>query len=252
MTDLAWLTPDWPAPPHVRALSTTRSGGVSGGPYASLNLGDHVGDTPAAVATNRKTLREAARLPAEPCWLRQVHGATVVDLDTLPVTPRALPPEADAALARSPGRVAAILTADCVPVLLAAADGSAVAAAHAGWRGLAGGVLAATVAALEQDAGKLIAWIGPCIGPQAYEVGEEVRSALCGADSGAAEAFRASRQGHFFADLPRVARRQLERLGVSRVHGGTECTSRDATRYFSHRRDGQCGRQATLIWLVDR
>jgi YfiH family protein len=248
---LAWLTPDWPAPARVRALSTTRAGGVSGGVYASLNLGDHVGDEPVAVAANRRLLREAARLPAEPYWLRQVHGITVADLDAAPAA-ASLPAEADASLARTPGRICAILTADCVPVLFAAADGSAVAAAHAGWRGLAAGVLAATVQALDIEPGALVAWIGPCIGAAAYEVGAEVREALLAADPGAAGAFQGSRPGHWLADLPLLARRRLERLGIRSIHGGSDCTHRDGKRYFSHRRDGQTGRQATLVWLTDR
>jgi polyphenol oxidase len=245
-----WIVPDWPAPRGVRALSTWRSGGVSSGVYASLNLGSRVGDEASAVAENRRLLMQGAGLPAEPCWLRQVHGTDVADLDTPPAAaPPDSPPEADAAITRHGGRVCAILTADCVPVLFASTDGRAVGAAHAGWRGLAAGVLRATVTALKSEPRVLMAWIGPCIGPEAYEVGPEVRDAMLAAMPGAAQAFRAAAGSRFMADLPQIARLQLQASGVARIFGGTECTYRDPDRYFSHRRDGQTGRQATLIWL---
>ena len=207
---LAWIEPDWPAPAEVRALSTFRGGGVSSAPYASLNLGGHVGDAAAAVAENRRRLAAAAGLPSEPVWLAQVHGVNVADLDAwAPADPWALPhtrgpvgvsgpadasgtgalPPADAAFTRQPGRVCAILTADCLPVLLAADSGDLVAAAHAGWRGLAGGVIEATVRALGVAPGRLMAWLGPAIGPRHFEVGAEVREALLQGDSGAQEAF---------------------------------------------------------------
>ena len=239
---IEWLTPDWPVPPSVRALSTWRGGGVSGGAFASLNLGDHVGDDPGAVARNRRALQDAARLPAEPVWLRQVHGTRVVDLGAgVPDAP------ADAAIARRRGQVAAILTADCLPVLIATEDGEAVAAAHAGWRGLAAGVLEATVRALGVPPRRLIAWIGPGIGRKHYEVGPEVRAAFEG--PGAEPAFRPNARGRYFADLPALARARLEALGIEQVGVTADCTYSDANRYFSHRRDGHCGRQATLIWL---
>ena len=239
-----WITPDWPAPPGVRALSTWRGGGVSGGPFASLNLGDHVGDDPQAVASNRRALGIAARVPAEPAWLRQVHGTRVADLDAgAPDAP------ADAAIARRRGRVAAILTADCLPVLFAAEDGGAVAAAHAGWRGLAAGVLEATVHALGVPPSRLVAWIGPGIGRKHYEVGPEVRAAFEREGPAVEQAFRANARGRFLADLPLLARVRLEALGIERVGATADCTFSDANRYFSHRRDGHCGRQATLIWI---
>jgi YfiH family protein len=241
----AWLTPDWPAPPTVRALSTLRGGGVSRPPYASLNLGHHVADAPMAVAKNRRRLLEQAGLPAEPSWLSQVHGTRVADLD--------LPGEsgpADAALTRQPGRVCAILTADCLPILLAADSGDRIAAAHAGWRGLAGGVIEATVRALDMPGERLLAWLGPAIGPGHFEIGPEVREELLRDDPGAAAAFEPNAAGRFMADLHALARRRLARLGVERVYGGGECTYAQADKYFSHRRDGQTGRQATLIWLV--
>ena len=246
----AWIEPDWPAPARVRALSTLRSGGVSAAPYASLNLGGHVGDAPEAVAKNRRALAAAAGLPAEPVWLAQVHGVEVVDLDAVGdegilESPRPV----DGAFTRRPGTVCAILTADCLPILLAADSGDAVAAAHAGWRGLAGGVIEATVRALGAAPARLMAWLGPAIGPQHFEVGSEVREALLQDDLGAGDAFVPNARGRFMADLVTLARRRLTALGVSRVYGGDHCTFGDSERYFSHRRDGVTGRQATLIWL---
>lgn len=225
-------------------MSTLRGGGVSALPYGSLNLGDHVGDVPAAVAANRQRLLAAAALPAEPAWLSQVHGVQVADLDS--EAPRA---SADAALTRQPGRVCAILTADCLPILFAAGSGGAVAAAHAGWRGLAAGVLEATVRALGVPPAELIAWLGPAIGPLHFEIGAEVREALLRADPAAETAFAVNSRGRFMADLALLARRRLTRLGLTRIFGGTECTYAQPDRYFSHRRDRPTGRQATLIWL---
>jgi len=241
-----WLAPDWPAPASVRALSTMRGGGVSLPPYGSLNLGDHVGDEPAAVAQNRSRLRTAAKVPAEPAWLAQVHGVDVRDLDGNAPGPD----RADAAVTREPGRVCAILTADCLPVLLAADSGDAVGAAHAGWRGLCAGVIEATVRSLGRAPKSLLAWLGPGIGPLHFEVGDEVREALVRADPGAEAAFEPNARGRFLADLPALVRRRLEHLGVERIYGGGMCTFGDPGRYFSHRRDGRTGRQGTLIWLA--
>ena len=241
-----WLAPDWPAPASVRALSTMRGGGVSLPPYGSLNLGGHVGDEPAAVAQNRSRLRTAAKVPAEPAWLAQVHGVDVRDLDGNAPGPD----RADAAVTREPGRVCAILTADCLPVLLAADSGDAVGAAHAGWRGLCAGVIEATVRSLGRAPKSLLAWLGPGIGPLHFEVGDEVREALVRADPGAEAAFEPNARGRFMADLPALARRRLEHLGVERIYGGGMCTFGDPGRYFSHRRDGRTGRQGTLIWLA--
>lgn len=241
---LSWVEPGWPAPVGVRALSTFRSGGTSGAPYESLNLGDHVGDAAANVAENRRRLAAAAGLPVEPVWLEQVHGTHVADLDGFGGAG-----PADAAFTRQAGRVCAILTADCLPLLLTADTGGLVAAAHAGWRGLALGVIEATVQALKVPPGRLLAWLGPAIGPKHFEVGPEVREALLQGDSGADAAFVANERGRFMADLATLARRRLSALGVSRVHGGGECTFAAGDRYFSHRRDGITGRQATLIWL---
>jgi YfiH family protein len=254
---LTWLTPDWPAPATVRALSTLRMGGVSGPPYATLNLGGHVGDDATAVAENRRALRDAARLPAEPAWLEQVHGTHILDLDSQVPSGPAI--RADAAVTRQPGRVCAILTADCLPVLLASDAGDRVGAAHAGWRGLAAGVIEAAVSALGGPPGELSAWLGPAIGPRHFEVGAEVREEFLrragagdtGAEDTAADeaAFVPSASGRYMADLYKLARRRLRRLGVERIYGGGECTYTDDVRYYSHRRDGRTGRQATLIWL---
>ena len=198
------LTPEWPAPPGVRVLTTGRSGGVSVGRYASLNLATHVGDAPEAVAENRALLCVAAALPDEPCWLEQVHGTRVLDLDALPA---GHPGPADAAITRQAGRVCALLTADCLPVLLASRSGSVVGAAHAGWRGLAAGVLEATVRAMQVPPGTLIAWLGPAIGPAHFEVGPEVRAAFLAADAGAAAAFAENARGRYQADLYCLARK---------------------------------------------
>jgi YfiH family protein len=280
----SWTLPQWPAPGGVRAIVTLRGGGVSVAPYASFNLGDHVGDVAAAVAENRRRLAAAAGLPAEPVWLRQVHGIQVADLDAMPrvgasadvdAAADAVPAEArtearigasgdvdaagpnaaggwgpaDAAFTRRPGRVCAILTADCLPILLASESEEGVAAAHAGWRGLAAGVIEATVRAFGVRPETLLAWLGPAIGPRHFEVGAEVREALLQGDRGGEAAFIANARGRFMADLGMLARRRLAALGVTRVYGGGECTYADPDRYFSHRRDGVTGRQAALIWL---
>jgi polyphenol oxidase len=243
-----WFEPEWPAPSGVRVVSTLRGeaggGGASKAPYACFNLGRHVGDDPLAVAENRRILRRGAGLPAEPAWLPQVHGVTVTDLD------EGSPADAasDAAITRHSGNVCAILTADCLPIVFATDTGDTVAAAHAGWRGMAAGVIGATVRAMAIQPERLIAWLGPAIGPSHFEVGGEVREALLSADPGAGDAFKANARGKFMADLAMLARRQLENLGVNRIHGGGECTYAHADRYFSYRRDGVTGRQATLIW----
>jgi YfiH family protein len=238
-----WLEPDWPAPPGVRVISTLRQGGVSEGRYASLNLGDHVGDSSERVTQNRQRLSQAALLPAKPNWLQQVHGVAVADLDQ----PDLAQP-ADAAMTRQVARVCAILTADCLPVMLAAVSGEAVAAAHAGWRGLAGGVLESTMKALRLPGEQVQAWLGPAIGVKHFEVGAEVREVFLVGNEAAEAAFQPNARGRFMADLALLARLRLERLGVRRIYGGTECTYDDPQRFFSHRRNGTTGRQATLIW----
>jgi len=239
-----FLRPDWPAPARVRAAMTTRAGGWSRGPYAGFNLATHVGDDPEAVAANRRQLRAALGLPAEPAWLEQVHGARVA------VLPRADAGPADGAAAFEAGVICAVLVADCLPVFLASRDGDRVGIAHAGWRGLAAGVVEATVAALACEPARLVAWLGPSIGPQAFEVGGEVRDAFVAGDQGAAAAFVAGRPGHWLADLPALARRRLAAAGVGSVAGGGLCTYSDAARFYSYRRDGATGRMAALAWLA--
>ncbi len=237
-----WIVPDWPVSARVHALVTTRNGGVSTGPYASLNLGIAVGDAPEAVASNRARLRE--HLPAEPRWLKQVHGSHVVRAESV-----SSPVEADASITRTPNVVCVIQMADCMPVLFAARDGSVVGAAHAGWRGLAGGVVEQAIEAMAVAPRDLVAWLGPAIGPEAFEVGEDVRSAFLADDAAAADAFRPLREGKWLADLFVLARLCLARAGVTEVHGGGLCTVSDPARFFSHRRDRVSGRMAALIWL---
>lgn len=240
-----WIVPDWPAPRRVRALSTTRNGGFSRGPYRSLNLGTNSGDDPAAVARNRGVLR--SELPAEPVWLRQVHGAGVLVHGAAPVHD-AEPPLADAQVARVSGVVCAVLAADCLPVLFCDRAGTEVAAAHAGWRGLAAGVLERTVGSMRAPPQDILAWLGPAIGGAVYEVGEDVRAAFAVQEQEVAGAFR-PRDSRWLFDLAAMARHRLQRAGVTRVSGGGWCTYSDAERFFSHRRDGVCGRMASLIWL---
>ena len=242
------IVPDWPAPAAVRALLTTRRGGVSRPPYASLNLGDHVGDDRLAVAANRALLRGALVGGGEPVWLEQVHGTRVVDAAAC--SPGDPPEQADASFAREPGVVCTVMTADCLPVLFCADDGSVVAAAHAGWRGLLAGVLEATVAAMGVAAPALLAYLGPAIGPRAFEVGDEVRSAFVAADAALAAAFKPALPGKWLADLYLLARLRLAAQGLVRVYGGDFCTYRDADRFFSYRRDAQTGRMASMIWLT--
>ncbi|CAK0769448.1 polyphenol oxidase YfiH [Gammaproteobacteria bacterium] len=243
---LDWLKPDWPTPPWVRALTTTRQGGVSRGPYAGLNLATHVGDDPVLVTHNRQWLHATLALPAEPQWLEQVHGTCAVDAGTPTDCP------ADASYAHRSGVVCAVLTADCLPVLFCDRDGTRVAAAHAGWRGLLAGVLEQTAAALAADPGTLMAWLGPAIGPTAFEVGEEVRATFLDTDAGATVAFRPSPSGRWLADIYQLARLRLTTIGLGAIHGGGLCTFSDPQRFYSYRRDGTCGRMASLIWLTPR
>ena len=236
-----WIVPDWPAPKCIRSLITTRNGGVSRGPCASFNLGLRTGDDPQAVAANRALLREL--LPQEPRWLKQVHGARVVAADSVTA-----PPEADASVARAPGTVCAIMIADCLPVLLTDRSGRIVAAAHAGWRGLAAGVVEATVRAMEVAPGEVLAYLGPCIGPGAFEVGVDVYEAFMKSDPIAQGAFRPLHPGKWLADLPGLTRQALARAGVSLIYGEPQCTYADSGRFFSYRRDPATGRMAALIW----
>jgi len=269
----------WPAPPGVHALTTLRGpAGGSDAPFDRFNMGLRCGDDPTAPLRNRTLLREGLALPSEPRWLRQVHGTDVVRFDAveamnavgaaeaakdadrrtasrLPPLPReaclAEEPEADAAVTSEAGVVLAILTADCLPVVLAADDGGEIAAAHAGWRGLSAGVLEATVAAMRTPAERVQAWLGPAAGPQAYEIGEEVRAAFVDRDPRAAAAFVPTRPGHWRIDLYALARQRLADAGLTAeaVHGGGLCTIADAARFYSYRRDARTGRMATLVWI---
>ncbi|MBY4595910.1 peptidoglycan editing factor PgeF [Ottowia caeni] len=256
-----WIVPDWPAPACVRAVFTTRAGptperGASVPPWSRFNLGDHVGDDPAAVTSNRSALREV--LLARPVFLQQVHGTNVAHLDL--ESPDGT--VADAAVTSRPGLACTIMVADCLPVLLTDAAGRAIGAAHAGWRGLAGGVLEQTLTAFcdlsRTQAHEVMAWFGPCIGPGAFEVGAEVREAFLAADEGADVCFQALNGGKYLADLPGLARRRLKAVGVSAIYGNdsssTWCTVSQPSQFFSHRRDqgtlGTTGRMAACIWLA--
>jgi YfiH family protein len=243
---LTCLTPAWPAPAGVRAAFTLRGEGVSAAPFDTLNVAAHVGDAPDAVHENRRRVCEALALPEEPLWLEQVHGSAVWEADA---SGAAGPARADAVILRAPGHIGVIQVADCLPVLLAAPDASAVAAAHAGWRGLAAGVLEATVRKLGGDPAALFAWLGPAIGRAHFEVGAEVRAAFLRHDAAAAAAFSVNARGRWQCDLIALARQRLHTLGVREVFGGEWCTYEDRARFFSYRRDGRCGRMAALIWL---
>lgn len=251
-----WIRPDWPVPASVRSVCTTRAGGRSLAPYDALNLGDHVGDAPEAVATNRKILAQA--IDARPVFLKQVHGRGTVVLDA------SMPDgtQADGCVTMASRVVCTMMVADCLPVLFATADGRAVAAAHAGWRGLAGedgkGILESVTECLLQEADasatEILAWLGPCIGPDAFEVGPEVKAAFAGHDAGAGSLFEPHRDGKWLADLQGLARRRLQAAGIRRIYGndgGREwCTVGNPSRFFSHRRDRISGRFAAGVWLA--
>jgi len=235
--------PDWEIPANVRALQTTRIGGVSRAPWDGFNLGDHVGDGPDAVAANRALLR--AGLPGDPFWLEQVHGTVAVDVDKWPEIN-----QGDAACSRQPGNVCAVMTADCLPVLFCDRQGSVVAAAHAGWRGLLAGVLESAVGAMQVVPGNILAWLGPAIGPACFEVGREVRDAFVAGDPAASLAFKpCANDSKWLCDIYLLARQRLQRMGITAISGGEACTVREGDRFFSYRRDGVTGRMASLIWL---
>ena len=242
MTALATKA-DWPVPAHVNAWVTERAGGVSKAAYSSLNLASHVGDDSLDVFENRRRLKYGLQLPDEPCWLEQVHGKAIANFD------EAWSGAADGAVSTRAGFVCAVLTADCLPVLLTDRKGRRVGVAHAGWRGLARGVLASVVAAMKTPARDLTVWLGPAIGAQAYEVGDDVRNALIESDPRFSAAFAANERGRWQADLYALARLHLKALGVTEIYGGGLCTFSAADRFFSHRREAPCGRMATLIWL---
>jgi YfiH family protein len=241
----SWLVPAWSVPSNVRAVVTTREGpGAESAPARGFNVGTHCGDDPEAVAANRAFLRAALSLPSEPRWLRQVHGTRVV---VEPVHDEA---DADAAVTRTPGTVLAIQTADCLPVLFCAGDGSEIGAAHAGWRGLAAGVLENTLAAMRAPRANTVAWLGPAIAAQSYEVGEEVRDAFIAHDPAAASAFTVTRPGHWLCDLYELARQRLRRAGVTHIFGGGLDTFADR-RLHSYRRAGALsGRMVSLLWML--
>lgn len=242
--NVAWLEADWPAPPGVVAGTTLRQGGCSSGPYESLNLATHVGDEPQRVSRNRQLFRDTCRLPAEPLWLAQVHGTTVLDAAS------ALSGQAgDAWQTTLPDVVCAVLTADCLPVVLASRSGRSVAVAHAGWRGLADGILEATVAAMACEPQDLQAWLGPAISRSAFEVGAEVRERFVTQDSGAAAHFHPNSRGRWQSDLYGLARRRLRQCGVTNLYGGDRCTCNEPSAFFSYRRDGACGRMATFVYM---
>ena len=244
MTGLQLIAADWPAPKNVRAIATTRVGGVSVGSYASLNFGAHVGDDESAVRENRSLLRAALELSRDPLWLDQVHGTAVVE-----AFPHEAPPTADASFARSPGQVCAVLTADCLPVVFCDRAGTRVAAAHAGWRGLVGGVLTSALSAMDVAPERVLAWLGPAIEQDAFEVGPEVREQFLARSADNEPAFTSNARGRWQADLYDLARHELARLGVTQVFGGGFRCHADRDRFFSYRRDGQTGRLATLVWM---
>ena len=240
-----WIKPEWPAPANVHAVVTTRQGGFSQAPYDSLNVGDHVGDDPYAVAKNRHLVGDLLHLPTEPLWLQQVHGVVVSGMNTSSCTP-----QADAAVAFKAKQVCVVMTADCLPVLFCDKAGTRVAAAHAGWRGLCDGVLEETVKALDCQPHELLAWMGPAIGPSAFEVGSEVRAEFIQYDAQAEQAFvKSQSDGKWLGDLYQLARQRLNNVGLSAICGGGFCTYTDKARFFSYRRDNVTGRMASLIWL---
>lgn len=245
MTALEFIQPQWPAPANVKALQTTRVGGVSKGAYASLNLGAHVQDNPIAVAANRQLL--SAYLPSEPVWVNQVHGVNVIDASASGCLEHA-----DAAYSRKPNVVCVTMTADCLPVLLCDQAGTVVAAAHAGWRGLCDGVIEATVAKMQVPVSEILAWLGPAIGPKAFEVGDEVRSQFIAKDAQAEHAF-VTHGDKWLCNLYLIAQQRLQRLGVTQIYGAgineDFCTYSDEARFFSYRRDNMTGRMASIIWL---
>src|SRR5512135_132887 len=239
-----FIHPEWPAPANVKALQTTRLGGISAAPYDTLNLGLHVGDDPVRVNRNRQLL--SPFMPSEPVWLEQVHGTIVANADAA-----ACRVQADACVARQRGSVCVVMTADCLPVLLCDEAGTVVGAAHAGWKGLAAGVIEATVKEMGVAPQQLLAWLGPAIGPEAFEVGAEVRDAFVAHLPQAAEAFMPHGvQGKYHADIYLLARQRLAALGITRVHGGSYCTYHQKDKFFSYRRDGVTGRMGTFIWLA--
>ena len=240
-----FIEPDWPAPATVKAVVTTRNTGESLPPFDSFNLAGHVEDSPEHVQANRQLLRQTLQLPAEPVSLQQVHGIRVVRAELA-----AEVEIADASTTKELNTVCTVMTADCLPVLICNQAGDQVAAVHAGWRGLVGGILETSVNTFQQPGEELIAWLGPAIGPEAFEVGDEVRQMYVEADADLAEAFVTGKPGKWYLDIYQAARTRLEKLGVSEIHGGGLCTHTDAARFYSYRRDGVTGRMASMIWIT--
>jgi polyphenol oxidase len=238
-----FITPDWPAPRHIKSIQTTRVGGISLGPYASLNLGDHVNDNANHVAHNRQLLN--VFVPSEPVWLNQVHGVRVINAANSGCLE-----SADAAYATKANVVCVTMTADCLPILLCDTKGTVVAAVHAGWRSLCDGVIEATVKAMQVNNASLMAWLGPAIGSNAFEVGADVRAQFIAQDANAAQAFK-QKADKWLGDLYQIARQRLRYLGISAIYGGGECTYGNPTQFFSFRRDGDTGRMGTLIWIEE-
>ena len=239
-----WIVPDWPAPANVKAIATTREEGSSVGPYQGLNLGMHVGDTPEVVLQNRQWLQQQLALAEAPVWLNQTHSIDVVSLEQ----PHSEALDADGSYTAQAQLPCVVMTADCLPVILCDRQGTQVAAVHAGWRGLVDGIIEQAVAQFSVPGSEIMAWLGPAIGPQAFEVGGEVRDQFLAHDGAAAEAFQPHGE-KWLADLYQLARQRLAKVAVTDVFGGDFCTFSDAERFYSYRRDGVTGRQATLIWL---
>ena len=242
-----FITPDWPSPSNVRALTTLRTGGVSEGPYQSFNLAVHTEDDPVRVEQNRQLLKRYHQLPRDPVWLSQVHSDHVICIDDIPA--EAEIPDADGAWSKQPGRVCAVMTADCLPVLLCNRQGTRVAAVHAGWRGLASGIVTQGVRVMEQPAEQLLAWLGPAIGPRAFEVGSDVMQVFTDKDARNEKAFNQVDDSHWLCNIYHLARNELNALGLTAIYGGDFCTYEQAERFYSYRRDGKTGRMASLIWL---
>ncbi|KLV06554.1 peptidoglycan editing factor PgeF [Photobacterium ganghwense] len=244
-----WIVPDWPAPANIKAVSTTRSGGISEGPYLGLNLGAHVGDKSEHVEHNRDWLQQQLGLDVAPVWLNQTHSTRVISLPQAELSPaQASSPDADGSMTEQPGIACTVMTADCLPVLLCDRAGRQVAAVHAGWRGLADGILEEAVAQFHVKGREILVWMGPAIGASAFEVGGEVREQFMAQHADAAEAFQPYGD-KWLADLYLLARQRLAQVGVEHVFGGDLCTFSDPARFYSYRRDGITGRQATLIWI---
>lgn len=240
------LTPDWPVPKHIKAFTTTRLNGFSNDPYASFNLGDHVGDNHEHVLQNRDSLKKILNLPAEPLWLNQTHSTDIFNVDH-----DIKPQNADGSYTASKNIVCAVLTADCLPILLCDQSGRQIAAVHAGWRGLAAGVIESALNCFNHSDEKIIAWIGPAIGQTFYEVGDDVRDKFLEINADFAKGFQPYKQSKWLANMNLLARQRLEKAGVSAIYGGNLCTFSDAERFFSFRREGKTGRMASLIWISD-